>query len=200
MIFLLPNGRIICTGLRSKYIYYRSLHLFQGSSRLAHAVTFMTCIQEIAGSILSRNTGYPDKMYDLNFSQPWLHFCLLGYKVVVGWKSADVSERNDTSGFRANRALLATCLILVSCLLFNLEDGGDMFLWNVGWCSTDYTVWYLRRRSSSYPDWKFSWLSSVPPVKYRNRQWQRYLYTLQYFCYCVSKISLRLRHISTRQP
>jgi hypothetical protein len=25
------------------------------------------------------------------------------------------------------------------------EDGGDMFLWNVGWLSADYTVSYSRR-------------------------------------------------------
>jgi hypothetical protein len=27
------------------------------------------------------------------------------------------------------------------------EDGGDMFLRNIGWLSTDYTVWYPRRHN-----------------------------------------------------
>jgi hypothetical protein len=30
-------------------------------------------------------------------------------------------------------------------LFFDPEDGGDMFLRNVGWLSTDYTVLYPRR-------------------------------------------------------
>jgi hypothetical protein len=32
---------------------------------------------------------------------------------------------------------------------YNPEDGGDMFLRNVGWHSTDYTVLYPRRWYSS---------------------------------------------------
>jgi hypothetical protein len=34
-------------------------------------------------------------------------------------------------------------------LLFNTEDGGNMFLWNVGWLSPDYRALYLRRQNSS---------------------------------------------------
>jgi hypothetical protein len=30
-------------------------------------------------------------------------------------------------------------------LYFDYEDGGDMFLWNVGWLSMDNTVLYHRR-------------------------------------------------------
>jgi hypothetical protein len=32
------------------------------------------------------------------------------------------------------------------CLFFGPEDGGDIFLRNVGWLSTDYTAFYLRRQ------------------------------------------------------
>jgi hypothetical protein len=45
--------------------------------------------------------------------------------------------------------LLATCFhagILLG--LFDPEDGGDMFLRNVGLFSTDYTALYLRENSS----------------------------------------------------
>jgi hypothetical protein len=35
------------------------------------------------------------------------------------------------------------------CLFFDPEDGGDMFLRNVSWLSTDYTALYLRRWYSS---------------------------------------------------
>jgi hypothetical protein len=41
---------------------------------------------------------------------------------------------------------------LVSCLTYyDPEDGGDMFLRNVGRLSTDYTALYPRRQKSSYP-------------------------------------------------
>jgi hypothetical protein len=40
---------------------------------------------------------------------------------------------------------------LVLSLLFDPEDGGEMFLRNVGWLSTDYTALYLRRWYSWWP-------------------------------------------------
>jgi hypothetical protein len=45
---------------------------------------------------------------------------------------------------------LTICLNLVSCLAYspNPEDGGYMFLRNVRWLSTDYTVLHLRRENS----------------------------------------------------
>jgi hypothetical protein len=35
------------------------------------------------------------------------------------------------------------------CLLFDPEEGGDIFLRNVGWLSTGYTALYPRRWNSS---------------------------------------------------
>jgi hypothetical protein len=48
-------------------------------------------------------------------------------------------------------ACLPPAFNLVSCsaYYFDLEDGGDMFLLNVGWHSTDYTALYPRRWYSS---------------------------------------------------
>jgi hypothetical protein len=49
-----------------------------------------------------------------------------------------------------------SCFVLVSFLLgshFNPEDGGDMYLQNVGWLSTNYMAIYPRRKKillSSY--------------------------------------------------
>jgi hypothetical protein len=44
-------------------------------------------------------------------------------------------------------ALLAICFhaAFLLCLYFDLENGGDMFLRNVSWLSTDYTALYPRR-------------------------------------------------------
>jgi hypothetical protein len=45
-------------------------------------------------------------------------------------------------------ALLIICFMLVSCLAnFNHEDGGDIFLWNLGWLSTDYTMYIPEDRT-----------------------------------------------------
>jgi hypothetical protein len=41
------------------------------------------------------------------------------------------------------------CLLVCWNYFFDPEDGGDKFLWNVGWNSTDYTGSYPRRWYSS---------------------------------------------------
>jgi hypothetical protein len=47
--------------------------------------------------------------------------------------------------------MLATCFHadLLLCLFFDPEDGGDMFLRNNSWLSTDYRALYPRRQYSS---------------------------------------------------
>jgi hypothetical protein len=39
--------------------------------------------------------------------------------------------------------------LLHDSFLFGTEDGGDMFLQNVGWLSTEYTALYPKRQNSS---------------------------------------------------
>jgi hypothetical protein len=53
------------------------------------------------------------------------------------------------------RCCLSPACLLVFCWIYflDLQDGGDMFLRNVGWNSTDYTASYPRR-----------WYSSLPPM------------------------------------
>jgi hypothetical protein len=34
-------------------------------------------------------------------------------------------------------------------LFFNREDGGDVFLWNIGWLLMDYMELYRRRQNFS---------------------------------------------------
>jgi hypothetical protein len=63
--------------------------------------------------------------------------------------STDVSEEHTAFIFRVKeyeQALLATCFHpgFLLGLFFDLEDGGDMFLRNIGWHSTDYTASYSR--------------------------------------------------------
>jgi hypothetical protein len=51
-----------------------------------------------------------------------------------------------------SRPLFATCVHagFLLDLFFDLEDGGDMFLRNVGLLSRDYTALYPRRQYSLY--------------------------------------------------
>jgi hypothetical protein len=62
-------------------------------------------------------------------------------------RSIPLYERKE----RESRDLLATCFhagFLIG-LFFDPGDGGDMFLRNIGWLSTDYTTLYPRRYISS---------------------------------------------------
>jgi hypothetical protein len=63
---------------------------------------------------------------------------LQGQKMLVRWA-------------RNQREILPPAFTLVSCspYFFDPEDGGDIFLRNVGWHSTDYTTLYPRRWYSS---------------------------------------------------
>jgi hypothetical protein len=45
-------------------------------------------------------------------------------------------------------------------LLFHPEDGSDMFLWNVGWLSMDYTALHPTRSNSSWSVLAFFFSSS----------------------------------------
>jgi hypothetical protein len=61
-------------------------------------------------------------------------------------------ETTPWSPLKVNRRfVLATCLhaCLLLGLSFDPEDGGDIFLQNVGGFSTDYTALYPRRQNSS---------------------------------------------------
>jgi hypothetical protein len=86
------------------------------------------------------------------------------WRLVVRWVSTNVSEEHIASIFRveeigsanqrasrwqACRCLPPACSLVWWTYLFDPEDGGDMFLRNVGWNSTDYTALYPRRWYSS---------------------------------------------------
>jgi hypothetical protein len=62
----------------------------------------------------------------------------------VRLKSTDVSEEHVASIFRIEEyAEQETSIKAGSC--FDPEDGGDLFLSNVGWLSTGYTALYPRK-------------------------------------------------------
>jgi hypothetical protein len=62
--------------------------------------------------------------------------------------SKTIIRLNRTAPSRpCNQSVILLCLLPASCQF--LEDGGDMFLQNISWLSTDYTVLYPRRRYSS---------------------------------------------------
>jgi hypothetical protein len=55
--------------------------------------------------------------------------------------STDISEEHAANTASASHLLHADFLLH---LLFNPEDGGDMFLQNVGWLSIGYILLYPR--------------------------------------------------------
>jgi hypothetical protein len=82
----------------------------------------------------------------LNLCRIWI-----GYEelYLMGYNALKSVERQPT--FRSNTSpssswfafcLLHACFLLG--LLLHPEDGGDVFLWNVGWLSTDCTALYRR--------------------------------------------------------
>jgi hypothetical protein len=62
-----------------------------------------------------------------------MEFRLLGYSAV--------------QSVAKQAALLAVCFLadFLLAVFFDPENGGDMFLRNIGWLSTDYTASYARR-------------------------------------------------------
>jgi hypothetical protein len=66
------------------------------------------------------------------------------YCHVIRWVSTDISEKH--------LAYCACYLLHVAFILglsFDPEDGGDMFLRNIGWLSTDCTALYPRKQNYS---------------------------------------------------
>jgi hypothetical protein len=73
---------------------------------------------------------------------------------------------------KADFCLLSTSRWILAWLIFYPEVGGDMFLRNVGWLSTDYTALYPKRSKSS------SMLLSHHSNSHGYRtHWQKYLLT-----------------------
>jgi hypothetical protein len=70
---------------------------------------------------------------------------------------------------RKNKLSKHSAFKLVSCwtYFFDPEDGGDIFLRNIGWHWTDYTASYPRRWYSS----DFYLFSSIFPGKCRDSAW-----------------------------
>jgi hypothetical protein len=68
------------------------------------------------------------------------------YYAAIGFQVLTVVVMKLPS-FGIQRSLLATCFHtgFLLDLLFDREDGGDMFLRNVGLIPTDYTALYPRR-------------------------------------------------------
>jgi hypothetical protein len=75
-------------------------------------------------------------------------FTAVVMKSIIFWDVSPCSLLSLNRRFGGTyRLLLATCLLSCSCwnYFFDPEDGGDMFLRNVGCNSTDYTASHPRR-------------------------------------------------------
>jgi hypothetical protein len=67
---------------------------------------------------------------------------------VTPWDATDVSEEHIASIFRV--CLPPAYLLVLAEIFLDPEDGGDMFLRNVGCISTDYTASHSRRWYSPF--------------------------------------------------
>jgi hypothetical protein len=78
----------------------------------------------------------------------WRREKVLPLKISIFWDITPCTPFEIQQPFRRNKqSLLATCFQtdFLLGLFFILEDGGDIFLRNVDWVSTDYTALYPRR-------------------------------------------------------
>jgi hypothetical protein len=85
-------------------------------------------------------------------------FTAVVMKSIIFWGMMPCSPLSCTWRFRG---MYSACHLLTRWfaeLFFDPEDGGDMFLWNVGCNAMDYTASYRRRWYSS----RVLWFSSVP--------------------------------------
>jgi hypothetical protein len=113
-----------------------------GRKRLwPHRDTFLgICLKVLRKTTnnLNKDSGYPNRALPENNSATSPLGCL-------------------TQRYNMNFTMRSTILLLSACfhagillgLFFDHEYGSDMFLWNVGWFSTDYMALYFRRRYAS---------------------------------------------------
>jgi hypothetical protein len=93
-------------------------------------------------------------------------FSVVVMKSIIFWDMTpcnplSVNRRFGRTSPPSSGSCLPPACLLVSCwtYFFDSEDGGDMFLRNIDWHSTDYTVSYPRRWYSSRYVWRFErWL------------------------------------------
>jgi hypothetical protein len=117
-------------------------------SRISRVTRCFDCVHEYH-LLIQLSFKYREglSVRDLRFSQQWLWRVLSSglQHSVARWKSTDVSEEHVAKS-------PACYMLRVGFLLglfFDPEDGGDMFLWNVGLLSTDYKALHPRRYNSS---------------------------------------------------
>jgi hypothetical protein len=81
-------------------------------------------------------------------------FCLLGYNAMQSIESPlafwrNMSPPSSRSKKKPSKKKSSSCYLLHAGLFlglfFDLEDGGDIFVQNTGWLSTDYTALCPRR-------------------------------------------------------
>lgn len=87
---------------------------------------------------------------------------------LVPWRSQTFQRNMSPLSLGPEDFLLTTCFNagFLLCIFFGPENGGDIFIWNVGWISEVYTVLYPRRLNCHNPCCESlnnpAWLSDLP--------------------------------------
>jgi hypothetical protein len=138
------NITSVCEDISALPSIGTSSFLFAGLHRRVLKLTWQKSKVIVYGSANNHSTG---KCYN--------NFLLIGFEVLTAViiKSINFWDITPCSPLSVNRRFGGTYRQLsrwfLVQLIFYPEDGGDMFIRNVGWHSTDYTASYSRRWYSS---------------------------------------------------
>jgi hypothetical protein len=122
---------------------------FRGMCSLFKLKTRFLWVCVVCGAFISHVAVWKQ----LHFNR-WFIICAKNTHGKAALKSTIFWDITPCSPLKVSRrfgALLATSFHarFLLALFFDPEDGGDMFLRNIGWLSRDYMVLYPRRQNSS---------------------------------------------------
>jgi hypothetical protein len=117
-------------------------------SLFSHIINYRSYSPSIPREMTVTKISENIQNFEINETLHCIELYLLGYNAVQYAESQPTFRRNILPVWKqVALSLLATCFHVgfLLVLFFDPEDGGDMFLRNAGWLSTDYMALYPRR-------------------------------------------------------